>query len=209
MPKLPKAPAETAGRLTDRKRLAIVQAAVLEFQTRGYDATSMNTIAGTAKVSKRTLYNHFESKEALFDAIIEELENRVDRLPVCTFDGNQELSKQLTELARVEVEFLTSPSVQALARAGISRVLAEPQVGRKVSPRRFHKRVEKWLDDAQSAGCLKPLDTPFAAQQFVGLLRTFAFWPTIVSGEPKPGKQKRERIIQSTVEMFLNNYRLE
>lgn len=166
----------------------------------------MNAIAETAEVSKRTLYNHFDSKEKLFDAIIEELGNRADQLPVCTFESDREISEQLTELARVEIAFLTSTSVQALARAGISRVLAEPLVGRKINPRRFHKRVENWLKDAQAAGCLKPLDTPFAAHQFVGLLTTFAFWPTIVSGESKPGKQKTERIIRSTVEMFLNNY---
>jgi len=139
-------------RLTDRKRLAIVQAAAMEFQTRGYFSTSMNVIAATANVSKRTLYNHFDSKEALFDAIIEELTQKAELLPECSFDPTRDLREQLVELAEAEVQFMTSASVVALARAGISRVLAEPEVGKKIDHRRFHKRVKSWLDDALAAG---------------------------------------------------------
>lgn len=195
-----------SGRLTDRKRAAIVQAAAAEFQSRGYFSTSMNAIAATAGVSKRTLYNHFDSKEALFDAIIEQLVDAAESLPICTFDADRDLREQLTELALVEVEFMSSEAVRALARAGMSRMLAEPEVGKKVDHRRFHRRVERWLDDARAAGCLNHPDTPFAAKQLVGMLMTFAFWPTIVSGETPPGRKKRQRIVDSTVEMFLGYY---
>ncbi|HCT25152.1 MAG TPA: TetR family transcriptional regulator, partial [Stenotrophomonas sp.] len=44
-------------RLTDRKREAIVRAAVEEFRASGYEATSMDRIAEVAGVSKRTVYN--------------------------------------------------------------------------------------------------------------------------------------------------------
>ncbi|WP_431192282.1 TetR/AcrR family transcriptional regulator [Rhodopirellula bahusiensis] len=186
----------------------MVQAAATEFQTRGYFSTSMNVIAATANVSKRTLYNHFDSKEALFDAIIEELTQKAELLPVCSFDPTRDLREQLIELALVEVQFMTSQSVVALARAGISRVLAEPEVGKKIDHRRFHRRVEHWLDDAHAAGCLNHTNTEFAAKQFVGMLMTFAFWPTIVNGESPPSKKKRDRIVESTVEIFLASYQV-
>ncbi len=196
-------------RLTDRKRAAIVQAAVAEFQSRGYHATSMNAIAETAEVSKRTLYNHFDSKDALFEAIIGELTDRAQRLPICEFDPKTDLAAQLTELARTEVAFLTSDTVQALARAGMSRVLTEPAVGKRINHRQFLSRVKNWLTQARSAGFLSEMDTEFAAIQFVGLLRTFAFWPTIVSGESNPSKKKRDQIVRSTVEMFLARYQVK
>ena len=44
-------------RLTDRKREAIIQAAIAEFRANGFDITSMDKIAATAGVSKRTVYN--------------------------------------------------------------------------------------------------------------------------------------------------------
>ena len=42
-------------RLTERKREAIVQAAIAEFRVSGFDITSMDKIAATAGVSKRTV----------------------------------------------------------------------------------------------------------------------------------------------------------
>ncbi|TWT50949.1 HTH-type transcriptional regulator RutR [Rubripirellula amarantea] len=201
-------PSEPAlhGRLTDRKRASIVQAAVEAFQQYGYFAASMNGIAEAASVSKRTLYNHFDSKEALFIEIIEELKFRVEQLPECKFDDSRDLAEQLTELAQSEIDFFTSEDVQALARAGLSRVLGEPDAGQQVDQRFFIRRVTTWMKKAQASGCLLEADAEFAAMQFVGLLRTFAFWPTIVHGEPPPSRRKRNQIVAQTVEMFLSRY---
>ena len=63
-------------RLTDRKRAAILDAAVAEFRQSGYEVTSMDKIAASAGVSKRTVYNHFPSKEALFAQILEQMWER-------------------------------------------------------------------------------------------------------------------------------------
>ena len=193
-------------RLTDRKRSAIVKAAVEAFQQYGYFAASMNGIADAASVSKRTLYNHFDSKEALFDAILEELKVRAEQLPKCEFDDSRDLAEQLTELAQSEIDFFTSEDVQALARAGLSRVLGEPDAGQQVDQRFFIRRVTTWMKKAQASGCLLEADAEFAAMQFVGLLRTFAFWPSIVHGEPPPSRRKRNQIVAHTVEMFLIRY---
>src|SRR5476651_2072357 len=57
-------------RLTDRKRDAIVQAAIVEFRANGFEATSVDKVAARAEVSKRTLYNHFPSKDELFAEIL-------------------------------------------------------------------------------------------------------------------------------------------
>lgn len=43
------------------------------FTTRGYSAASMDRIAAVAGVSKSTLYSHFQDKERLFIAVIQQL----------------------------------------------------------------------------------------------------------------------------------------
>ena len=58
-------------KLTDRKRQAIVEAAIAEFRSTGFESTSMDKIAATAGVSKRTVYNHFGDKENLFLAVVQ------------------------------------------------------------------------------------------------------------------------------------------
>src|SRR5687768_18273723 len=85
-------------RLTDRKRAAILDAAVAEFRHSGYEATSMDRIAASAGVSKRTVYNHFPSKEALFAQILLQLwERSVEGLDL-TYRSDRPLRAQLLEL---------------------------------------------------------------------------------------------------------------
>src|SRR6188472_1042355 len=54
------------------KRRQILEGARRVFLGAGFDAASMGEIAREAKVSKGTLYVYFDSKEALFAALIEQ-----------------------------------------------------------------------------------------------------------------------------------------
>lgn len=53
------------------RRNIILKAAGKVFLERGFDAATTLDIAGQAKMSKRTLYEHFPSKEAMLTALIE------------------------------------------------------------------------------------------------------------------------------------------
>ena len=44
------------------------------FASRGYDGTSTEAVLEESKVSRGALYHHFETKEALFAAVLEEVE---------------------------------------------------------------------------------------------------------------------------------------
>jgi AcrR family transcriptional regulator len=66
----------TAAPLTPRaraRRERIHQAAQTLFMQQGFEATSMEAIAEAAAVSKPTLYRYYQSKEALFIAVLEHL----------------------------------------------------------------------------------------------------------------------------------------
>ena len=52
------------------KRATIVDAARTLFLSDGYGATTLEAVAAEAGVSKMTLYRHFGSKEALFEALV-------------------------------------------------------------------------------------------------------------------------------------------
>jgi len=52
------------------KKKLIIEAALLLFSVDGFNATSMQSIANKAKVSKGNLYNYFESKEALLESVL-------------------------------------------------------------------------------------------------------------------------------------------
>jgi AcrR family transcriptional regulator len=54
-------------------RERLVTAARLLFGERGYEATSIQLVLGRAGVARGALYHHFASKEALFDAVLEQI----------------------------------------------------------------------------------------------------------------------------------------
>lgn len=58
------------GRDTRGRLVAIARA---EFGTRGYDATSIETILDGAGVARGALYHHFANKAALFDAVLDQV----------------------------------------------------------------------------------------------------------------------------------------
>lgn len=61
-------PAPTVARDT---RERILDAALVSFADRGYEATSLDALAASLGVRKQTILYHFGSKEALLDAVID------------------------------------------------------------------------------------------------------------------------------------------
>lgn len=57
----------------DERRSALLNAALDEFFEKGFAATRMNDIARRANLSKGALYLYFDSKEAMFRALVESL----------------------------------------------------------------------------------------------------------------------------------------
>jgi TetR/AcrR family transcriptional regulator, mexJK operon transcriptional repressor len=57
---------------SERKRAAIVDAALRLFMQDGYARTSVDAIADEAQVSKRTIYNHYGDKKNLFLSVVGE-----------------------------------------------------------------------------------------------------------------------------------------
>jgi AcrR family transcriptional regulator len=60
-------------------RRALIDSATALFAERGYARTSLDEIAAGARVTKGALYGHFASKQALFRAVLHELEAATTR----------------------------------------------------------------------------------------------------------------------------------
>jgi AcrR family transcriptional regulator len=73
---------EGSGRLTAAARRAqLIEVGRSVFAKRGYEATSVEEIAGRAKVSKPIVYEHFGGKEGLYAVIVDrEVEHIVARI---------------------------------------------------------------------------------------------------------------------------------
>ena len=58
-------------RRTPHGQDSLLEIAVGEFITRGYDATSMEDLSRAAGITKSSFYHHFASKEALLRAALD------------------------------------------------------------------------------------------------------------------------------------------
>jgi TetR/AcrR family transcriptional regulator of autoinduction and epiphytic fitness len=195
-------------RLTDRKRQAILQAAIDEFRGNGFEATSMDRIAATAGVSKRTVYNHFPSKDALFAEILVQLWEKSTALIDLAYRPDRPLREQLLELLRQKLRMLDDVNFIDLARVAIAETIHSPERAQSMVARMGNKEegVTIWIRAALADGRLKPLDPVFAANQIQGLVKSFAFWPQITLGAPPLSQDMQEQVAASAVDMFLGCY---
>src|SRR5579864_496086 len=195
-------------RLTDRKRAAIVNAAVEEFIAAGYDATSMDRIAARAGVSKRTVYNHFESKEALFAAILHRLWDASETGDAPAYSADEPLRAQLLALLTRKLRLMNDEAFLSLARVAIAAGIHSPERARDMVARMGEREEDLtvWIRAAAADGRLKTSDPMFASQQLQGLVKAFAFWPQVTMGQPPLSADDQRQVAESAADMFLARY---
>src|SRR5471032_1185502 len=198
----------TPTRLTDRKRDAIVQAAIVEFRANGFEATSVDKVAARAEVSKRTLYNHFPSKDELFAAILHILwESSASQLQR-PYRPDVPVRDQLLELLQHKLALLADDNFIALARVAIASVIHTPERAQELVARLGEKEggLLDWIRAAQKHGTLKAGDAVFAVKQLESLVKGVAFWPQVTMGQARLTPRAQKALAVATVDLFLSHY---
>lgn len=195
-------------RLKNKKRNAILDAAVREFGSSGFDNTSMDRIAEVANVSKRTVYNHFPSKEDLFAAIVSRLNARFERGQEWPFSEDRTLDSQLLEIGESYAERVSSDDFQDLARVILPRFLQSPALSEQLigDTTAVEQALIQWMEAARAASALECSDLQMAARQFLGMINAVVFWPQILSSKPPADQRQQKAAVRSAVALFLDHY---
>ena len=193
------------------KRQQIFDAAVIEFMENGFKATSMDGISTRANVSKRTVYNHFPSKEILFEAIIERALSEDDSVASFVFDAKRDLREQLKEIALAYIEAITNEDYIKLSRVVVSEFVRDHKASRKAFAQfNVHDNaVTKFVGAAMKANLLREADPTYATTQFLSLLKAFTYTPLVMTGTPMPKKKHLDDIVGDAIEVFLKHYALD
>ncbi len=159
------------GQRKQESRRRLLEAAARHFAARGFDAAAVDRIALDAGLAKGSLYNHFESKEALFGAVLAEACGRAVDLAGAA-DGTGGWRAGLRALARADVEVLRENRdfYQVLFREVLA---ARPATYRMVLQhlRPFLDRVEALLAiGRREGGVRRDLSTEHLALHFAGML---------------------------------------
>ncbi|MEM8582259.1 MAG: TetR/AcrR family transcriptional regulator [Pseudomonadota bacterium] len=192
-------------RLRD-KHEQIYEAAVAEFQERGFADASMDRISERAGASKRTVYKHFESKEKLFKEIVRRHWSRFAASLDVTYEPSRNIRDQLTALGQAEGVLMTSPEVMSMTRLVISELLRNPDLVEENQEKTDYKAAfETMLRDATADGQLNVADPRVAAEEYIGLIKAKAFWP-VVLGAPVVTAAEMDDIIESSVALIMSRY---
>jgi TetR/AcrR family transcriptional repressor of mexJK operon len=155
------------------KREVILRAATDVFLEAGYAAASMDRIAQVAGVSKVTIYNHYASKEALFNEIVLGL---CDRLLAPLHDGASATESVEATLRRIATQLLVDirdERVLALYRLVIAETPKFPALGQaflEAGPERAIAGLATWLQTKTQEGALRVDHPTSAAELFFGMV---------------------------------------
>jgi len=191
---------------SEKKRLAIVEAAEKLFLENGFGATSMDAIAVEAGASKRTVYNHFPSKDELFRTVLERLYGLSLNNPEGMPAPGGPVETALEILAWRILSHIGEPRVRAMLRLVISESARFPEIaqiytrtGKDPSIQRF----AGFLKGEAEAGRLVIDDPVLAAEQFIGCLKETVVWPLLLGLQPQATESV---VVREAVKTFLARY---
>lgn len=198
---------------SERKRAAILAAALPVFMQGGYLAASMDEIAERAQVGKQTVYKQFTDKATLFRhvvaATIGPIQQAFQSL-VETSAEESDLARELRYLARRLMDIVTSAEVIQLRRVIIAEVDRFPDITQQwyeLGPKQTLAMLAGRFRTLTETGRLRIEDFDAAAEHFLWLsvstpLNQLMFLPSGTTCRVEDG----EKYAKDAVRVFLAAY---
>jgi AcrR family transcriptional regulator len=183
---------------------AIREAAVDTFLSRGYDATTMDSVARAAGITRRTLYARYANKEAMFaDVVHEALRNPPD---------DHELQLDLDDLPGALLKIAQSAHARAIdertIRLGLL-LMSEAHRFPKLVPKEHHlirlphmRLLVELLTRHREAGTIQVHDLEIAAEQFLTMVASHP--ARLASFGLRRTGSTRDRYLAHAVDLFLH-----
>lgn len=188
-----------------KKRQSIVDAALDEFQQSGFQGANMDAIADRAQVSKRTVYNHFPSKQALFEHIAREVWEQANEATEVAFDPQKTIRDQLLTIAKKELLLVSDPNFLKRTRMLMAELLHNEDMAQSTLEKFAEEQssIGLWMAEASKTGNLTISDPESAGKKFHSLIKCQAFWPQLIMGEETLPESQHQSIAEEVVTMFL------
>jgi AcrR family transcriptional regulator len=203
--------ARPRGGLADKRR-SILAGALTVFARDGYTRASIDAISTAAKVSTRTIYNHFEDKAALFEAVIQHSATQVADDQIAIIDRHfhkvTDLEADLVAFGLALAEPMTAE--QAAHFALVRQINAEtghiPQAAiaawLETGPMRVQRELAGRLQQLSERGLLQVPDPDRAALHLMLLISAA---DPAYRGAP-PGEGEPAAAVRAGVRTFLHGH---
>lgn len=194
--------------VTDRKTQIIIEATRL-FSREGYDKVSTKRLAAACDISEPALYRHFRSKQAIYGAVLDSLESRLDcRELFEKLDIEEDIEVILRELAMHIVAF-------ALRNQDVFRLLLYSALGGHAKAKQVYRAIRgtyvefllSQLDRLYQQSLIVKKNNELTARCYVGVVFDCA-----LSGTLWKGFQGREysydEVIENNVPIYARGLRV-
>lgn len=198
-------PADGRRRLTDAERRGvIVHVAETVFLEQGYAAANMDDVARGARMSKKTLYRAFPSKEALFEAVLmDHLEPLMVSMPD---DEGEDPRTGLNAVLLRAVQQLLDPKQIGMFRLVCAEGKRYPELARamhRAGPGRGEGALERCLRMHAEKGRLRVEDPHEAATMLFGMAIGALHFMLILNLREQPEVDEIAAQVSKAVDMFL------
>jgi TetR/AcrR family transcriptional repressor of mexJK operon len=193
------------------KREAIVRAANALFARDGLEAVSMDAVAEAAGVSKRTIYNHFRDKAALFEAVVAANGARITPL-LGPATGVEDIGRRLVAVGIPLVEMMAGAEADRFGRLMIGQATRHPELVAgfyNAGPATMHRELAALLRRATEAGQLAVPDPDLAADQLVSMWMGQHHFRQLLGLVPPRTVAQIAARVEACVSMFLRAYAVD
>ena len=193
-------------RRTQAERSRTTQAALLAaarelFAARGFAATGRDQIAEHAGVTRGALYHHFDSKQALFRAVVEELEGEiVERVAAAAMRGRDPAAR-LRQGSMAFLDACMDPAVQRIVLLEAPVVLGWEE-WREIDNRYGLALVSAGIEEAMAAGQMARAPVGPLAHVLLGGLNEAALL-VATSDHPKAARRQAGQAIDLVLDGLL------
>ncbi|WP_199459703.1 TetR/AcrR family transcriptional regulator [Vibrio owensii] len=196
-------------KLSEKKRLALIEAAQQEFIEHGFSCANMDRVCERAGTSKRTLYRHFESKDVLFiESIQTVLETQRARLQL-KYTSDIDVETQLRTYLHAKLDSMYEDFGLPLAKMVISEFMRTPELAENYlhQLQRQDELLENWFTEAITDNKVKGLDPAMMSCMLMCLLKGNCLWPQLVANQAVPSADQRKKIVEDILTLFFDGYR--
>jgi AcrR family transcriptional regulator len=156
----------------DRTRRRILQAAIRLFAKGGFHAVAVDEIVQQAGVNKRMVYHYFGSKDALFEAALVEVYQRIEKIEFHAVERGQSPREKLARLLESYFEFLDAEPefTRLLQWENLEKGRHLTKTNHLLTKNPFMARFRAIVDDGIASGQFRPdLNVPHLLIHFIGL----------------------------------------
>ncbi|MGW6456102.1 TetR/AcrR family transcriptional regulator [Streptomyces sp. NPDC055078] len=197
-------------RRSEDKKAAILAAAEALFLAEGFERASVDAVAARARVSKRTVYDHFGDKRTVFLRVIERTHDAVVAAVRAAIDEELTPGRDLSEALTAFGQRVVTQTVPSSAYVTFRRLTAQkwslPQMSEST-----RDRPERMLEERFAAlaadGELRAADPGLAARHFTALTIGLALDALDARRDAEGVESEVLAIIADGVDAFLRAYR--